>query len=182
MKNLVCSNENYCCRLYFLYKTNVKVWLYERRMSMGELRQEFRRKGTYEVILEMWQEKLLDGKTRMELVNYIIWRVLKKQDFYGACTRQQIIDEMKEHIPQLFYNKGDDHMNLAQAVYEDGFQKGFIESSIKVLKDFGFYEEFGKDKVREDLINSLMEEEESGIYDRESALEAIRKYAPELMP
>lgn len=71
-------------------------------MSMGELRQEFRRKGTYEVILEMWQEKILGGKTRTELVNYIIWRVLKKQDFYGICTRQEIINEMKEHIPQLF--------------------------------------------------------------------------------
>lgn len=149
---------------------------------MGELRQEFRRKGTYEVILEMWQEKILGGKTRTELVNYIIWRVLKKQDFYGICTRQEIINEMKEHIPQLFIDKGDDRMNLAQGVYEDGFQKGYIESSIEVLQNLGFYEEFGKDKIREDLINSLMEEEESGIYDRESALEAIRKYAPELMP
>ena len=149
---------------------------------MGELRQEFRRKGTYEVILEMWQEKLFGGKmTRTELVNYIIWRVLKKQDFYGTCTRQQIIDEMKEHIPQLFVDKGDDRMNLAQGIYEDGFQKGFIESTIEVLKDFGFYEEFGEDKVREDLIKSLIEEEESGIYDRESALESIRKYAPELI-
>lgn len=156
--------------------------LYERRMSMGELRQEFRRKGTYEVILEMWQEKLFGGKTRTELVNYIIWRVLKKPDFYGTCTRDRIIEEMKEHIPQLFADKGDDHMNLAQGVYEDGFQKGFIESSIKVLKDLGFYEEFGKDKVREDLIKSLIGQEESGIYDRESALESIRKYAPELMP
>lgn len=146
-----------------------------------ELRQEFRRKGSYEVILEMWQEKLLDGKTRTELVNYIIWRVLKKQDFYGVCTRQQIIDEMKDHIPQLFVDKGDDCMNLAQGVYEDGFQKGYIESTVAVLKDFGFYEKFGKDKVREDLIKSLIEEEESGVYDRENALDAIRKYAPELI-
>lgn len=147
-----------------------------------ELRQEFRRKGTYEVMLEMWQEKLLDGKmTRIEIVNYIIWCVLKKQDFYGTCTRDQIIKEMKEHIPQLFIDKGDDRMNLAQGLYEDGFQKGFIESTIKVLKDLGFYEEFGKEKVREDLIKSLIEEEESGVYDRESALDAIRKYAPELI-
>lgn len=161
------------------------MWLYERRMSMGyelELRQEFRRKGTYEVILEMWQEKLFGGKTRTELVNYIIWRVLKKQDFYGVCTRQQIIDEMQDHIPLLFDDKGDDHMNLAQGVYEDGFQKGFIQSTVAVLKDFGFYEEFGKDKVRENLIKSLIKEEESGVYDREGALDAIRKYAPELMP
>lgn len=89
---------------------------------------------------------------------------------------------MKEHIPQLFVDKGDDRMNLAQGVYEDGFQKGFIESSVNVLKDLGFYEEFGKDKVRENLIKLLIDEEESGVYDRESALEAIRKYAPDLMP
>lgn len=147
-----------------------------------ELRQEFRRKGTYEVMLEMWQEKLLDGKmTRIEIVNYIIWCVLKKQDFYGTCTRDQIIKEMKEHIPQLFIDKGDDLMNLAQGIYEDGFQQGYIASTIEVLKDFGCYEEFGKEKVREDLIKSLIEEEESGVYDRESALDAIRKYAPELI-
>ena len=94
---------------------------------MGELRQEFRRKGTYEVILEMWQEKLLEGKTRTELVNYIIWRVLKKQDFYGTCTRDQIIEEMKEHIPQLFIDKGDEFSarNLRRWISEGVHRKQY---------------------------------------------------------
>lgn len=144
--------------------------------------QEYHRQGSYEVMLELWQEKLLNGKmTRAEIVNYTIWRILKKQDFYGVCTRQKIVDEMKEYIPQLFYDKKNDHINLAQGIYEDGFQKGYIQKTIEVLKNNGLYEKFGKNKVRENLIKSLINEEESGVYNRESALNSIEKYAPELI-
>lgn len=145
-------------------------------------KQEYRRKGSYEVMLELWQEKLLNGKmTRTEIINYTIWRILKKKDFYGVCTRQEVIDEMKEYIPQLFYDKEGDRVNLAQGIYEDGFQKGYIHKTIEILKKNELYEEFEKDKVKEDLIKSLIDEEESGVCNRESALEAIKKYAPELI-
>lgn len=69
-------------------------------------------------------------------------------------------------------------MNLGQGIYEEAYKKNFIEQYLKIVKK----EELGMDKVRELLIDLLIgSQEDTGVYDRASALDAIDAYAPELL-
>lgn len=68
-------------------------------------------------------------------------------------------------------------MNLGQGIYEEAYKKNFIEQYLKIVK-----KELGIDKIRELLIDLLIKgEEDTGVYDRASALDAIDTYAPELL-
>lgn len=68
-------------------------------------------------------------------------------------------------------------MNLGQGVYEEAYKKIFIKEYLKIVK-----KELGIDKIRELLIDLLIKgQEDTGVYDRTSALDAIDAYAPELL-
>lgn len=68
-------------------------------------------------------------------------------------------------------------MNLGQGVYEEAYKKMFIKEYLKIVK-----KELGIDKIRELLIDLLIKgEEDTGVYDRASALDAIDAYASELL-
>lgn len=70
-----------------------------------------------------------------------------------------------------------DCVNLGQGIYEEAYKKNFIEQYLKIVK-----KELGIDKIRELLIDLLIKgEEDTGVYDRASALDAIDAYAPELL-
>ena len=70
-----------------------------------------------------------------------------------------------------------DYVNLGQGVYEEAYKKMFIEKYLKIVK-----KELGIDKIRELLIDLLIKgQEDTGVYDRASALDAIDAYAPELL-
>ena len=68
-------------------------------------------------------------------------------------------------------------MNLGQGVYEEAYKKIFIKEYLKIVK-----KELGIDKIRELLIDLLIKgQEDTGVYDRASALDAIDAYVPELL-
>ena len=68
-------------------------------------------------------------------------------------------------------------MNLGQGIYEEAYKKNFINQYLKIVK-----KELGIDKIRELLIDLLIgSQEDTGVYDRASALDAIDAYAPELL-
>lgn len=68
-------------------------------------------------------------------------------------------------------------MNLGQGVYEEAYKKIFIKEYLKIVK-----KELGIDKIRELLIDLLIKgQEDTGVYDRASALDAIDASAPELL-
>lgn len=70
-----------------------------------------------------------------------------------------------------------DYVNLGQGVYETAYKKMFIKEYLKIVK-----KELGIDKIRELLIDLLIKgQEDTGVYDRASALDAIDAYAPELL-
>lgn len=70
-----------------------------------------------------------------------------------------------------------DYVNLGQGVYEEAYKKIFIKEYLKIVK-----KELGIDKIRELLIDLLIKgQEDTGVYDRASALDAIDAYAPELL-
>lgn len=70
-----------------------------------------------------------------------------------------------------------DYVNLGQGVYEEAYKKMFIKEYLKIVK-----KELGIDKIRELLIDLLIKgQEDTGVYDRASALDAIDAYAPELL-
>lgn len=70
-----------------------------------------------------------------------------------------------------------DCVNLGQGVYEEAYKKMFIKEYLKIVK-----KELGIDKIRELLIDLLIgSQEDTGVYDRASALDAIDAYAPELL-
>lgn len=70
-----------------------------------------------------------------------------------------------------------DCVNLGQGVYEEAYKKMFIKEYLKIVK-----KELGIDKIRELLIDLLIKgQEDTGVYDRASALDAIDAYAPELL-
>ena len=70
-----------------------------------------------------------------------------------------------------------DYVNLGQGVYEEAYKKMFIEKYLKIVK-----KELGIYKIRELLIDLLIKgQEDTGVYDRASALDAIDAYAPELL-
>lgn len=70
-----------------------------------------------------------------------------------------------------------DCVNLGQGIYEEAYKKNFINQYLKIVK-----KELGIDKIRELLIDLLIKgQEDTGVYDRASALEAIDAYAPELL-
>ena len=70
-----------------------------------------------------------------------------------------------------------DYVNLGQGVYEEAYKKIFIKEYLKIVK-----KELGIDKIRELLIDLLIKgQEDTGVYDRASALDAIDAYVPELL-
>lgn len=70
-----------------------------------------------------------------------------------------------------------DCVNLGQGIYEEAYKKNFIEQYLETVK-----KELEIDKVRELLIDLLIgAQEDTGVYDRASALDAIDAYAPELL-
>lgn len=70
-----------------------------------------------------------------------------------------------------------DCVNLGQGIYEEAYKKNFINQYLKIVK-----KELGIDKIRELLIDLLIKgEEDTGVYDQASALDAIDAYAPELL-
>ena len=70
-----------------------------------------------------------------------------------------------------------DCVNLGQGIYEEAYKKNFINQYLKIVK-----KELGIDKIRELLIDLLIaSQEDTGVYDRASALDAIDAYAPELL-
>ena len=70
-----------------------------------------------------------------------------------------------------------DCVNLGQGIYEEAYKKNFINQYLKIVK-----KELGIDKIRELLIDLLIgSQEDTGVYDRASALDVIDAYAPELL-